>query len=74
MEEFWVFQFEIGMQGYDRESIAAVADYPQPRIPDIWLEPAGPTCDMCSQSGAQRHHTGELLCQNCVDIHYSGCW
>ena len=71
IQEYWAFQFELVP---DENFTASLLNLPQPPIPANWLQPPGPTCSMCGSRDAGQHHTGELLCQNCVDNHFYGCW
>ena len=76
MEEFWAFEFEPSlafMEAYP-EFMISLPTLPRPSIPPTWLEPPGATCDRCGSRNAMLHHTGELLCENCVDNHFFGCW
>ena len=78
VEDFWAFEFEPSPDFVEQnaELIATVLrmDSNATHIPSIWLEPLGPTCNMCGARNPGQHHTGQLLCENCVDNHFFGCW
>ena len=76
IEEFWAFAFEPAPEFVqdNQAFIASLPNLPQPPIPAIWLEPPGPTCDMCGSRGARAHHTGMEVCETCCETQFNGCW
>ena len=75
VDEWWAYEFEALILADDEaERLLAME---QPPRPASWTDPWGGEL-RCEQCGARHslgnHHSGQMLCQNCVDTHYNGFW
>ena len=75
VDEWWAYEFEaLSLDDDEAERLLTMA---QPPRPASWPEPWDVSAQ-CGQCGERhhvgRHHSGQMLCQNCVDTHFNGFW
>ena len=75
IDEWWAYEFEaLSLSDDEAESLLTMAQPPRPASwPDPW--DVRFQCEMCGgRHHVREHHSGQMLCQNCVDTDFNGVW